>query len=257
MSQISVQAYTLRKRMTSPEQTRGTLRALAEMGLEWIQPSVPAYWTAEEFGRELKVAGLRADSFSCLDADLLSRRDELLRTADALGTRKIRMGMMSGSQAASREQTIAYARSVQAQAEALGADGLTLIYHFHDYEWVSLEGGFAMEWLLREAPALTVQPDVHWLAAAGFTPQEKLRDLAGRCEYVHLQDYALGVDRESGKIVRQTVPVGSGNLNIGAIVQTCREIGVGLYVLEQDDCQKDELESIADGVRALHALGVE
>ncbi|MDY2791904.1 MAG: hypothetical protein SOT76_04095, partial [Eubacteriales bacterium] len=179
-SQLSVQAYTLRKRMSTPEDARTTLRALAKIGLEWIQPSVPAFWTAEEFGRELKNAGLRADSFSCLDLNLVARRDDLLRTAQALDAHIIRMGAMSYRQAASREEVLAYADAVEQQAKALKADGLTLVYHFHDYEWVRAGGDYAMRLLLEHAPTLTVQPDVHWLAAAGFTPQDKLHDMAGR-----------------------------------------------------------------------------
>lgn len=243
--------------MATPDDARITLRALAEMGLEWIQPSVPAYWTAEEFAEELKNAGLRADSFSCLDMNLLARRDELLRTAEALNTRVIRMGMMTQRQAASREEVLAYAAAVEEQASALKRDDLTLVYHFHDYEWVRAGGEYAMQLLLEHAPTLTVQPDVHWLAAAGFSPQEKLHELAGRYEYVHLQDYAMLYDETTGRIARQTVPVGSGNLNLPAILQACREDGARLFVIEQDNCQKDELESVAEGVRAVRALGVE
>ena len=256
-SQLSVQAYTLRKRMSTPDDARTTLRALAKMGLEWIQPSVPAFWTAEEFGRELKNAGLRADSFSCVDVNLLARRDDLLRTAQALDAHIIRRGAMSYRQAASREEVLAYADAVEQQASALKADGLTLVYHFHDYEWVRAGGDYAMRLLLEHAPTLTVQPDVHWLAAAGFTPQDKLHDMAGRYEYVHMQDYAMLWDEETGRIARQTVPVGSGNLNLPAIVKAYRADGAKLFVIEQDDCQKDELESIADSVKALRALGVE
>lgn len=251
MSNLSVQGYTLRKRMATPDEARRTLRALAEMGLEWIQPSVPAFWTAEEFAAELKQAGLRADSFACTDVNLLARREELRRTAEALDARVIRMGALSSSQLASREELLAYAEAVEQQASVLKGDGLTLVYHFHAYEWVRVEGEYAMETLLRAAPTLKVQPDVHWLAAAGFTPQEKLRDLAGRFEYVHIQDYAMLRDEATGRIERATVPVGSGNLNLSAIVDTCRALGVTHYVIEQDDCQKDELESVADGVRAL------
>ena len=54
MSRISVQAYTLRNRMQDPDSARAALRAVAGLGLEWIQPSVPAFWTAEEFGCELR-----------------------------------------------------------------------------------------------------------------------------------------------------------------------------------------------------------
>lgn len=113
MSNLSVQGYTLRKRMATPDEARRTLRALAEMGLEWIQPSVPAFWTAEEFAAELKPAGLRADSFACTDVNLLARREELRRTAEALDARVIRMGALSSSQLASREELLAYAEAVE------------------------------------------------------------------------------------------------------------------------------------------------
>ena len=60
-----------------------------------------------------------------------------------------------------------------------------------------------------------------------------------------------------GETIRpETVPVGAGNLNWEGIVKTCEAIGVKLYVIEQDNCQKDELESAADSVRTLRRLGI-
>ena len=256
MSRISVQAYTLRKRMQTPEGACGVLRALAQLGLTWIQPSVPAFWTAEEFGEKLREYGLRADSFSCLDADLTAKRDALLRTAQALDAYVIRGGSMSRLQAMDRDAALAYALEAERQAAALRAEGLTLVYHFHDYEFCSLDGGETpVDLLLRHAPSLAFQPDVHWLAAAGFSPEKKLFDFAGRCAYVHMQDYAMLPDGET--IRRETVPVGAGNLDLPGIVQTCEKIGVALYVIEQDNCQKDELASVADSVAALRRLGIE
>ena len=258
MSRISVQAYTLRKRMQNPEDARRTLRGLADMGLSRIQPSVPAFWSAEEFGRELREVGLQADSFACLDKDLIARREELLRTAQALDAWVIRGGSMSRKEAMDKEAALAWALEAQRQARALRADGLTVVYHFHAYEFCRLPGGKTpVDLLLEHAPDLAFQPDVHWLAAAGFSPERKLRDFAGRCAYVHMQDYAMLPDQTGEGIQSETVPVGSGNLNWQGIVQTCEDIGVSLYVIEQDNCQKDELESVSDSVKTLRALGIE
>ena len=256
MSRISVQAYTLRKRMQTPEGADAVLRALADMGLEWIQPAVPAFWTAEEFGRRLRGYGLRADSFACQDPDLTGKREALLRTAQALDARVIRGPGMSRRQAMDRDAALAWVREAQRQAAALRTDGLTVVYHFHDYEFCDLGGGETpVDLLLRYAPDLMFQPDVHWLAAAGFPPEKKLYGFAGRCAYVHMQDYAMLPDGET--IRPETVPVGAGNLNWEGIVKTCEAIGVKLYVIEQDNCQKDELESAADSVRTLRRLGIE
>ncbi len=258
MSRISVQAYTLRGRMQDPDSARAALRAVAGLGLEWIQPSVPAFWTAEEFGRELRNAGLRADSFSCLAPDLIGRREELLRTAEALDARVIRGGSMSPKQAMSRDAALAYALEAERQARSLGADGLTCVYHFHAYEFCDLGGGeTAVDILLKYASTLAFPPDVHWIAAAGYPPEKKLRDFAGRCAYVHMQDYAMLPDGAKESVRSETVPVGAGNLNWKGIVETCEAIGVKLYVIEQDNCQKDEMESVADSVSALRSLGVE
>ncbi len=257
-SRISVQYYTIRSRMTTPDDTRATLRTLAEMGVEWIQPSVPSFWTAEEFARELKAAGIRADSFSCLAPDLLSGREELLRTAQALDAFVIRTGSLSRKQAMNRDASLAYALEAEKQAQALKKDGLTCIYHFHAYEFCDLgDGTTPVDLLMRYAPTMVFQPDVHWLAAAGFPPEKKLKDFAGKCEYVHMQDYAMLPDSTGENIASETVPVGRGNLNWPEIVKTCEEIGVKLYVIEQDHCQKDELESIADSLTALRKLGIQ
>ena len=39
--------------------------------------------------------------------------------------------------------------------------------------------------------------------------------------------------------------IGEGNLDWTSIVETCREIGVKWYVVEQDECRRDPFESLS------------
>jgi sugar phosphate isomerase/epimerase len=50
--------------------------------------------------------------------------------------------------------------------------------------------------------------------------------------------------------------VGEGNLNWPAILQACREAGVEWYIVEQDICQRDPLESLGISLRNLQAMGL-
>jgi sugar phosphate isomerase/epimerase len=50
--------------------------------------------------------------------------------------------------------------------------------------------------------------------------------------------------------------VGEGNLNWPAILEACRQAGVEWYIVEQDTCQRDPLESLRISLRNLQAMGL-
>ena len=62
MTQYSLQMYTLREFMKTPEALDRTLSRVAEMGYENVQITPPAFTTAAELAKLLKTKGLKADS---------------------------------------------------------------------------------------------------------------------------------------------------------------------------------------------------
>jgi sugar phosphate isomerase/epimerase len=101
------------------------------------------------------------------------------------------------------------------------------------------------------------QPDVFWLTAAGTEPSSELLKFKGRARYMHLKDYVI-VPTELEKIeqtARASAPVGTGNLNLAAILAVAREMGIENFVAEDDMGILDPFESAAMSLVNMKKLG--
>jgi sugar phosphate isomerase/epimerase len=257
---ISIQMYTLRAQMKSRQDLSETLRRVAEIGYKTVQISIPPYVTAAELKAMLDEAGLRADSLMAPTATIPAQLDQIAATAAILGTDTVRTDGISHERSATLAGFKAHAADMQRAGSLLCARGLRYMYHNHAIEYTNFADCTGMDILLGETdPACVLfQPDVHHIAAAGLEPSQALYAFRGRCAYVHMQGYGIipgeGLDRS---VPRRTVPVGAGNLNWTGIVRTCRDIGVSLYVVEQDNCLGDPFAEIRQSYLALKALGIE
>lgn len=125
-----------------------------------------------------------------------------------------------------------------------------LAYHNHNFELERWDGKTGREILFESAPNDTLQAelDTYWLQAAGASPATWLRKLKGRVPLVHLKDMTV-VD---GRAVQ--TEVGSGNLDWPEILSASREAGAEWLIVEQDESERDSLESLAISYRNLAQL---
>ena len=132
-------------------------------------------------------------------------------------------------------------------ADVLGARGITLGYHNHDFEFASLEGSTAWDVLLAELPAgVELEVDVYWVSVGGSDPVTAIRAGGDRVRMLHMKDRARGTEPHDA-------PAGEGVLDFPAIVGAAREAGVDWYIVEQDR-PADELADIASAARYLASL---
>ncbi len=257
---ISIQMYTLRDYTKTRADLAATLAKVAAIGYRTVQISIPAWLTAAELKSLLDANGLRADSVMAPTATVPEKLAEIVRTADILGTDVIRTDGIPYAFTATADGFREYAVILQRAGFLLRDAGLKFMYHNHAIEYTNFAHGTGMDILLRQTdPACVLfQPDVHHIAAAGLEPSRALFAFQGRCLYVHMQGYGIipGEGLDKG-VPRRTVPVGAGNLNWSGIVQTCRDIGVELYVVEQDDCIGDPFVEIGQSFQALRAMQIE
>lgn len=256
---ISIQMYTLRDFTKTPDQLRGTLARVADIGYKTVQISVPAWLSTEALKMMLDDAGLAADSVMAPTATIHERIDEIIRVSAILQTDTVRTDGIPHGYSETAEGFSQYAQILQSAGCLLRKHGLHFMYHNHAIEYTNFPECTGMDILLRETDPDCVwfQPDVHHIAAAGLEPSQALTAFTGRCAYVHMQGYGIipgeGLDPH---VPRRTVPVGSGNLNWTGIVNTCRSMGVRLYVVEQDFCMGDPFAEIAQSYHALQVMGI-
>jgi len=126
--------------------------------------------------------------------------------------------------------------------------GITLLYHNHDFEFVTLSGQYALDFLYDAVPSdlLQAEIDTCWVKYAGLDPAGYVLKYAGRCPIVHLKDY---VGRQDGKtpygligtnkvadadVAFSFKPVGMGCQDIPSIIAAAIESGAKWLVVEQD-----------------------
>jgi len=254
---IGIQMYTLRDFMNSKENLRNTLRKVSEIGYRSVQISIPGFMNASELKNELDNYSLKADSVFAPLESIHDNLDNLLQNAKVLDTDTIRTDGIPERLTGSEEGFRIYAERLQNAGKLLSKYGLRFMYHNHALEYSNFENGTGMDILLKETDPQYVmfQPDVHHIAAAGLEVSHALYDFAGRCEYIHMQGYAIIAGEDVDKAVpRRTVPVGTGNLNWSGIVKTALDIGVKLFVVEQDNCIGNPFDEVALSYRNLNKL---
>lgn len=128
---------------------------------------------------------------------------------------------------------------------------MLLAYHNHDFEFVKLDGEYALDILYKEVPVdlLQTQIDTCWVNVGGENPADYIRKYAGRMLTVHLKDFVgkksdsmyalIGIqdDAEKKAAAQQEFelrPVGYGVQDFPAILKASEEAGAKWVVVEQD-----------------------
>lgn len=111
---------------------------------------------------------------------------------------------------------------------------IPLLYHNHDYEFVKVDGTYALDILYRDIPELQTEIDTCWVNVAKESPDAYIRKYAGRSPLVHLKDY-----RNAGKQGDlELCALGAGILDIPAVISAAAEAGTTWLVVEQDEPEK-------------------
>ena len=127
--------------------------------------------------------------------------------------------------------------------------GMTMLYHNHDFEFITLDGKYALDILYDEVPAelLQTELDTCWVNVGGEVPADYIRKYSGRAPVVHLKDFygeksddmyeLIGIEKKAPKKPSgfEFRPVGSGLQDFPAILAASEEAGATWVVVEQDN----------------------
>ncbi|MGE5612475.1 MAG: sugar phosphate isomerase/epimerase family protein [Bacillota bacterium] len=123
--------------------------------------------------------------------------------------------------------------------EVLAKQGIKFFYHNHGYEFVKFNDGTLFDLLMKETkPELvTYEMDVFWTVHPGQNPVELMKKYPGRWELFHIKDLKKGV--QTGKLtgsedVNNDVTLGTGQIDLPAVLRTAQEMGVKHYFIEDE-----------------------
>ena len=110
--------------------------------------------------------------------------------------------------------------------------GITLAYHHHNWEYVTLQNGKTrMAELIGKTEKIRFVHDTYWSARSGVDPAAQIEEFGSRLIGIHLRDLA---QRKRGLGVKPiNCAIGDGILNFERIIRAAERTGSPYYVIEQ------------------------
>lgn len=240
---IGAQMYTLRAYSQTAEGLDEALGKVKAMGYDYVQLSGQGGGIEPQAIRDmLDRHGLAAPtthiSFDAMREDFAS----VVKTHRLWGATYPGVGSMPARYAAEGAQGFkAFARDASAVAKKFKDEGMTFIYHNHDFEFVNYGGTVGYEILVSESdPSLQLEMDTYWVQAGGGDPVWWIERLKGRMDVIHFKDMEILPWPEGPRKIRQAFcEIGQGNLNWQGIFNACKATGVKYAFVEQDETRRD------------------
>jgi len=243
---IALQLYTVRDDMAND--FYGTLKKVKELGYDGVEFAGLYGKTAKEVKEMCKEVGLTPISAHVPLVDMM-RDDRILEVYAEIGCEFVAIPYLNEEFRPGQEkfsEVIEWAGKLGRKANGLG---MKLCYHNHDFEFVKLDGEYALDILYKEVPADILQPqlDTCWVNVGGENPVDYINKYAGRIDILHLKDFVgsrsenmyalIGIDENEKKDTGgkfEFRPVGKGVQDFPAILAAAEKAGTKWVVVEQD-----------------------
>ena len=243
---LSVQLYTVRDALA--QDYVGTLKKLRDIGLEYVEGAGNyGGGTAEEGKALLDDLGLKVSgSHVGLDA-LQNDLDAVIANHKTLGCPYVIIPFLGSDD----RDYAKLAATVAPIGTRLKAEGLTLCYHNHDFEFVEVDGTTGLDLLYaRTNPnLLQAELDLAWIKIGGQDPAAYIRKYATRTPLVHLKDYDPSQKP-------QWRPAGEGVMDWDACLAACKEANVQFGAIELDESPGDPVEAVRKSFDYFKAKGL-
>lgn len=238
--QIAAQLYTVRDLCPTLSATAEVLKKIAAAGYTAVEVAGIGPFETAELADVIRDAGLRVCAFHDHPATVLEEPEKMAEQAALLGCQHVVYSSPFGFDLGKAEDVDKMVRQLAAAGPLYRVAGQTLCYHHHSLEFARYGQGTVLEKIVASVPAedLSIELDTYWIQHGGGIPAEWCARLAGRVPLLHLKDFG------SVKGVPTMMEVGRGNLDWKAIIASAGQAGCSWFIVEQDICLGDPVESL-------------
>jgi sugar phosphate isomerase/epimerase len=232
---IALQLYSVRERLS--QNFDENVRAIAEMGYLGVETAGFAGTTPAAAADLFRSLGLTVTSMHS-PLPLGDQRAEVVETGRLLNCSNIVCAYIPPEEFATLDQIKRHCDRLNEANVNARADGMTLFYHNHWWEYEPVEGVYPYRLMAEQCdPTIKFEIDAYWVATAGCDVIAVLDELGDRVTLLHVKD---------GPRTTQDpmVAVGEGSLDYHAIIPAAG--AAEWMIVELDRCAS----SMIDAVRA-------
>lgn len=252
---VAVQLYSVRDEME--KDFYGTIRQMKELGYDGVE-------FAGLFGEEPAKIKAFCDEIGIVPIsahvpyfDMLNNPEKVLSDYAEIGCKYVAVPYLTEECRPGTDGFASTVEGIRKIAQVARALGIQLLYHNHDFEFVTIDGEYALDVLYSSIPAelLKTEIDTCWVNVAGVNPAEYIEKYSGRSPVVHLKDFKksgdklgklydlIGIDDKAEHEEEDAfsfMPIGYGVQDIPEILAACEKVGAEWVVVEQDSPAKND-----------------
>ena len=243
---VAVQVYSVRD--DAGADLRGTLKAIKEMGYDGVEFAGLYGRSPAEIKKMCEEIGLVPVSAHVPYVDMVADAEGVLKQYAEIGCKFVAVPYLMPEHRPDSDQFPTVVENIGKIGKVAKQLGIQLLYHNHDFEFMKIDGKYALEVLYDTVPAdlLQTELDTCWVNVGGEEPAAYVRKFAGRAPVVHLKDFygeksedmyeLIGIEKKTparpGNF--EFRPVGSGLQDFPAILAAAEDAGAQWVVVEQD-----------------------
>lgn len=230
-------SYTYRSSLQ--KNMAATLDTIKSLGITDMEFSNLFGKTAADIRKLLDERGMKCSSFGVSYGDALNKTAEVGQNATTLGAQFVRVAWVPHE----GPFTLDMAKKTVADFNEIGKKlkddfGIMFCYHNHGYEFEPYEKGTLYDYIVQNTDPKYVgfEMDVLWTFFPGQDPVALLEKYPKRYKLMHLKDLRKGVtgNMSGGTPVVNDVALGTGQINIPAILKAARKTGIEHFYIEDE-----------------------
>jgi sugar phosphate isomerase/epimerase len=140
--------------------------------------------------------------------------------------------------------------------KVLKENGLTFCYHVHGFEFQPYEDGTLLDYMIKNTNPeyVSFEMDIMWVHFGGGDPVALLKKYGDRWKLMHVKDLKKGTKKDltGGTSQENDVPLGTGELDIPAILKQAKKTGIKHYFIEDES--SDVMTSVPQSIAYLKSL---
>ena len=233
---LGVQAYTFRK--SFPIDVAKTLDTIKMMGFTEIEGG-PGRISPLEFKKLCNERGISIPSTGAGYEQLVKSPDSVAYKAKLLGAKYVMCAWIPHTKGAfSLDNAKKAVEDFNKAGKVLRDSGLTFCYHPHGYEFHPYEDGTLLDYIIKNTNPeyVSFEMDIMWIHFGGGDPTALLKKYGDRWKLMHVKDLRKGTQKDltGGTGPENDVPVGTGELDMPAILKEAKKVGIKHYFIEDE-----------------------
>ena len=229
-----VQTFTIRR--AQKKSIRDAYLPLIEMGITSFE--VARIDFTQKNALEIKALidefGIEVSAIQVKPKYVFGDAEEIVRFCKITGCKRVIISMLPfACILGSEEKFYSFIDTLDPQFDIYAKEGITLGYHHHNWEYITLKNGKTrMSELLSRTEKIRFVHDTYWTARSGIDPVRQIEEFGDRLLGVHLRDLALR--KRLLDVIPHDAALGDGVLDFGKIIPAAIGVGCEYLVIEQN-----------------------